>query len=110
MSELIAQNIFSTVKTALGPGAVPTPVNIVMIAARSMEVVEKVSGLTGPEKKAIVLRAIRLFVEDAVVDEDAERAILLLLDTALPSMIDMLVSAYRGAIKLGSKHKFLCCK
>ena len=89
-----------------------TTINIVMIATNLMQIVEKYPKIAGTQKKSLVIQVLKKFVIDQS-DGDTENALLLFIDTFLPSVIDTIISVDVKEIviniKKGVKSFFICC-
>ena len=89
-----------------------TTINIVMIATNLMQIVEKYPKISGIQKKSLVIQVLKKFVIDQS-DGDTENALLLFIDTFLPSVIDTIISVDVKEIviniKKGVKSFFICC-
>lgn len=89
-----------------------TTINIVMIATNLMQIVEKYPKISGIQKKSLVIQVLKKFVIDQS-DGDTENALLLFIDTFLPSVIDTIISVDVKDIviniKKGVKSFFICC-
>ena len=89
-----------------------TTINIVMIATNLMQIVEKYPKISGTQKKSLVIQVLKKFVIDQS-DGDTENALLLFIDTFLPSVIDTIISVDVKDIviniKKGVKSFFICC-
>ena len=89
-----------------------TTINIVMIATNLMQIVEKYPKISGTQKKSLVIQVLKKFVIDQS-DGDTENALLLFIDTFLPSVIDTIISVDVKEIviniKKGVKSFFICC-
>ena len=83
-----------------------------MIATNLMQIVEKYPKISGTQKKSLVIQVLKKFVIDQS-DGDTENALLLFIDTFLPSVIDTIISVDVKDIviniKKGVKSFFICC-
>ncbi len=92
-----------------------TPINIIVIATELMQIVEKYKGLTGPQKKMLVINVIKKVVNSQVDSEETRNALNTIIDFTLPAVIDNLVSAINGEIKFNKEKvqsffkKYICC-
>ncbi len=68
-----------------------TTLNIVLIATALMQLVEKSTKLTGIKKKILVTHVLKKYIRDNLEGEE-EEAIIIFIDTFLPSVIDTLIS------------------
>jgi hypothetical protein len=77
-----------------------------------MQIVEKYPKISGIQKKSLVIQVLKKFVIDQS-DGDTENALLLFIDTFLPSVIDTIISVDVKDlvinIKKGVKSFFICC-
>jgi hypothetical protein len=94
-----------------------TPSNIVFITAEIIQIVEKYDDLTGIQKKHTVINVIKKLVNNQLDTDDDKRAINIIIDLTLPTIIDNLVSAINGEFKFNKekvtsffKKIFCCCK
>lgn len=84
----------------------PSEVNPTMIIAKAMELVERVKGLSGPEKKDLVLKVIFIVAkgkdgvegtDDDIISKDVMDNVRILVDKNLVSdVVDVIVSAANG--------------
>ena len=92
-----------------------TPINVVSIASELMQLVEKYKGLTGPQKKMLVISVIKKVVNSQVDSLETQSVLYTIIDFTLPIVIDNLVSAINGEIKFNKEKvksffkKYLCC-
>ncbi len=92
-----------------------TPINIVVFATELMQIVEKYNGLTGPQKKMLVINVIKKLVNNQADSEETRVALNTIIDFTLPSVIDNLVDAINGNIKFNKEKvqsffkKYICC-
>lgn len=78
-----------------------------------MQVVETYKNIKGDQKKNIVIKVLRMFVKNNCTPDESQN-INLLIDLALPSIIDTIISIDKKKIKI-KVGKFLkkfgsCCK
>lgn len=97
-----------------------TPMNVVIIVDKLVQIVEKYSDLTGSQKKMLVLDAIKKIVNtSAYLNEDERSTLIVIIDLTMPHVIDSIITAINGDSKfekdktkpsLFSKlFKSLCC-
>jgi len=87
----------------LGADAV-TSDTILRLAAHLAELVNKAPGLRGPEKAALVQRVLRDIVSmpavRAKLSDDAATALNTVIDTVVPTVLTLIISAGRGELDL----------
>ena len=87
--------------------------SIILIATNAMVLVERVPGLTGLERKELVLQVLRKLIGDLVTDPAAAAALLLVVNNVLPTAIDQIVAATNGKLDINkwwvNVKKNLCC-
>lgn len=77
-----------------------TPMNVVIIVDKLVQIVEKYGDLTGSQKKMLVLDAIKKIVNTSVYLNDDERVTLIvIIDLTMPHVIDSIISAINGDMK-----------
>jgi hypothetical protein len=76
-----------------------TPTNIVMIASELIHIVEKYNGLTGTQKKMLVINVIKKIVNEESNTDEEKIALNIIIDSTLPHMIDGFVDAINGMMK-----------
>jgi len=92
-----------------------TPTNIIVIATELMQIVEKYTGLTGPQKKMLVINVIKKVVNSQIDSQETRNALNTIIDFTLPTVIDNLVDAINGNIKFNKEKvqsffkKYICC-
>jgi hypothetical protein len=92
-----------------------TPTNIILIATEIIQLVEKYKQLTGNQKKTIVISVVKKLVNSQFDTEEDKRAMNLIIDLTLPSVIDNLVNAINGNLKFNKEKvksffkKYFCC-
>ena len=72
--------------------------NVVLLIANIMQFVEKVEGIEGMEKKALVIDVLVKVIEESDLDEETEENLSNFIENSLPEVIDVIIAA--------SKHKF----
>jgi len=87
-----------------------TVANLTLLIGTAMKAAEKLSGLSGPDKKELVLISLGRFVSE-FADEQQAPAIRAAFDLLAPGMIDLLVSAAKGQLGLSVRRRFKakCC-
>ena len=88
---LPADQLYNNLITLLGDEKISS-VNIVLITASLMQVVEKFPGLPGNEKKDLIIQVLKRYTIDKIDDEEEEKSVLLFIDLFLPSVIDTIIS------------------
>ena len=92
-----------------------TPTNIIVIATELMQIVEKYKGLTGSQKKMLIVNVIKKIVNNQTDSDETRIALNTIIDLTLPVVIDNLVSAMNGEIKFNKEKvqsffkKYICC-
>lgn len=86
--------------------------NIISIAALTMKLVEQVPGLTGQQKKDIVIEVIKKLIDETPLSDEEVAAVNLVVDVTLPIVIDTIVSASRGELNLNEHLNSMkkCCR
>ncbi len=78
--------------------------DLIGFVAPLMRVAKKYAGLSGAEKKNIVIGALKKFVDMTNLDDTAKAPILFAIDAVIPAVIDEIFS-----LKPEDFKKFLCC-
>ena len=92
-----------------------TPANVVLLAMETIQLVEKYKELTGHQKKTMVISVVKKLVNTQFDTEEDKRAMNLIIDLTLPTVVDNLVNAINGNIKFDKEKaksffkKYLCC-
>jgi hypothetical protein len=93
-----------------------TPMNVVIIVDKLVQIVEKYGDLTGTQKKMLVLDAIKKIVNTSQYLNDDERVTLIvIIDLTMPHVIDSIISAINGDMKFTKDKtkswlsKLFCC-
>ena len=81
--------------------------DILTLASSAMVLIQKIKGMSGSEKKEAVLAVINTAIDSKMVPKKIRQTCRDLVKLALPTMIDLLVSAYRHDINL---KKIASCK
>ncbi len=76
-----------------------TPMNVVLIATELIQLVEKYKELTGHQKKTLVIGVIKKLVNSQFNTEEDKKAMNLIIDFTLPTVIDNIVGAINGDLK-----------
>lgn len=74
--------------------------NIVFIVTHLMQVVEKMEGLSGPDKKELVIDVIDKIIEISDLDDELKSSLQTFIDSTLPSTIEVIVSASKNQLNL----------
>ncbi|CAH6420193.1 Hypothetical protein UVM_LOCUS74 [uncultured virus] len=108
--------LFSAVKQSVASRKL-SPSNIVIVATQAMQLVERSTALSGPEKKELVVSVLERLIDElpTVAPQDANdyRDLLMFVKVSLPSVIDAIVAASRQKLslnKLGQSSCFACCR
>lgn len=92
-----------------------TPANIVLLATETIQLVEKYKELTGHQKKTMVISVVKKLVNSQFDTEEDKRAMNLIIDLTLPTVVDNLVNAINGNLKFDREKaksffkKYFCC-
>jgi hypothetical protein len=92
-----------------------TPTNVIVIATELMQIVEKYKGLTGLQKKMLILNVIKKIVNTQIDSDETRQVLITIIDFTLPIVIDNLVSAINGNVKFNKEKvqsffkKYICC-
>jgi hypothetical protein len=78
------------------------PSNIMIMLTRAMSVVDRVKGLSGPEKKEVVVHLVRRLLDEIPGDSEEKGLLRAAVELILPPLIDTLVAASRGKLDLNS--------
>jgi len=81
-----------------------TPANLIVIATELMQIVEKYKGLTGPQKKMLVINVIKKVVNSQIDSDETKNTLNTIIDLTLPVVIDNLISAMNGEIKFNKEN------
>ena len=82
-----------------------TPTNIVIIASELIQIVEKYNGLTGTQKKMLVINVIKKIVNEESNTDEEKVALNVIIDITLPHVIDGFVDAINGMMKFAKDAK-----
>jgi hypothetical protein len=85
-----------------------TTLNVVLISTNLMQIVEKYPKITGSQKKALVIHVLKKFAVDHL-DGDDETALLIFINTFLPSVIDAMISIDKKELAIKIKKGFKIC-
>lgn len=92
-----------------------TPTNVILLATETIQLVEKYKELTGHQKKTMVICVVKKLVNAQFDTEEDKRAMILIIDLTLPTVIDNLINAINGNLKFDKEKaksffkKYLCC-
>ncbi len=76
-----------------------TQADVIMVMGKAMELVEQRGRLSGPEKKRIVMESVQHFLSHHGDNSGWDT----ILDTIIPMVIDQLISASKGGLKINKK-------
>jgi hypothetical protein len=100
----------------LGSGGV-TSSNITGIVLSLMQFVQTIGGLTGAQKKQLVISVIRKFITEEIEDRDLARDLSVFAELTLPPLIDEFVALNNSETRIKIKSciskilkKCFCCK
>jgi hypothetical protein len=87
-----------------------TPINVVIVVDKLVQIVEKYSDLTGSQKKMLVLDAIKKIVNTSTyLSKDERVTLIVIIDLTMPHVIDSIISAINGDMKFEKdKNKKSC--
>jgi hypothetical protein len=81
---------------------------MIHLSMRVMKLVEKFKGVSGEQKKSIVIRVLRqLVVEHPYKNEDERASVRAFVDGLLPILVDVFVAIARGRLDIGKRCNFL---
>jgi hypothetical protein len=107
------ERLYEELKKIIGKGNINSS-NIVTILISLMQIVEKYQDVSGIQKKAIILEALELVINDQVTNEEEAKALNLLVEVTLPTVIDTLVSVDKKEIQIkikkGCSKLLKCCR
>lgn len=92
-----------------------TPSNVVLVATELIQLVEKYKTLTGVQKKTMVINVVKKLVNSQFDTPEDKKAMNLIIDLTLPTVVDNLINAINGNLKFDKEkvksffRKFLCC-
>lgn len=83
--------------------------NIIDFVVKAMMLVETHKKLSGQDKKNVVIKMLLRLTELTTLDENRKSSLKFLIETLAPNMIDTIVSASKGVLKLNKNGKKFCC-
>ena len=94
-----------------------TPASIMGIATIAMAMVERQKNMSGDDKKALVIILLHNIVDATEMDDGDKAAVSLIIETTIPSAIDLLIDASKGGLDIDRiksrwesiKSMFSCC-
>lgn len=98
------ENLYSRLKELIITGKVSNG-DYMQIVASAMQLAEGIIGMSGLEKKELVMNVIRLIVKDIPFDNVKQ----ILSDTTVSNLIEVIIKVSRGEIKLNVPKKWRCC-
>ncbi len=111
MSEASVQ-LYNKIVSVVGDGQL-TPANITGIIIAMMQMVEDPTfGLSGIEKKDLVVEVINRYIDSEIKEAHAQAVLKILTQSTIPPLIDSLVGLSRGDIVIKGKKcikRLLCC-
>ena len=106
----IGEDLYLEVKKLVEGGTKINQLNLMALVIKCMEVLDKVTGLTGTEKKSLVLKVIDKLVDEYVDDESEKLIIKGSINMIVPTAIDAIVDGIKGKLDVGKmKNKFKKC-
>ena len=112
------EEVYRYVKSVHGQNKV-TAVNIVIIASELIQIVEKYKGMTGSQKKMLIISSVKRVINEQEDSVEERAALNIIIDQTLPILIDSMVGAINGAMKFIKENKqtiikklksIFCCK
>ena len=95
-----------------------TPSQLILVMSELIQFVEKYKTFTGQQKKSMVINVIKKMINEQTekYTEEERVALMLVVNTTLPTMIDTTIDAINGLLKFTKDKtkntcfsKFLCC-
>ena len=91
-----------------------TTANVINLLTTSMEVVEEVPNLSGPDKKELTILIVNKLIEETELSDEDQDAIQAIVTRALPFIVDVVIAASRGQYDFNKvtkcwKSMFPCC-
>jgi len=93
-----------------------TPAQLILVMSELIQFVEKYKTLTGQQKKNMVINVIKKMINEQTdkYTEEERTALMLVVNTTLPTVIDTTIDAINGLAKFtkdkkNTFSKFLCC-
>ncbi len=102
--------LYDQLSKMIGKNGNITTVNITSVAVSLMKIVEKYPQLTGEDKKNMVIMVLKKFIEEFVHDEEEKVLLECIIETVLPSMVDMFISLDKNIESIAKKKFASCCK
>ena len=105
-----ADKLYDAIKASIGTQSISVASVIIMITTAMVEV-EKITSLTGPQKKELVIHVIGRLIDEIPSNQEDKAAIKSAFVLFAPSIIDTIVAASRGKynLNLASRTKKGCC-
>lgn len=107
VENVLADRIYAAVKSSIRTKKVTVASATAMMGVAMAEV-EKVRGLSGMEKKELVIYVISKLLDEIPINQADRDDIKAIVTGMLPSVIDAVVSAASGKLSLNTK--WCCCK
>ncbi len=95
-----------------------TPTTIVIVMSELIQLTEKYKTLTGQQKKNMVINVIKKLINEELEQytQEEQAALMLVINTTIPVMIDTTIDAINGLMKFTKEKtknkwvsRFLCC-
>ena len=95
-----------------------TPTTIIIVMSELIQLTEKYKTLTGQQKKNMVINVIKKLINEELekYTQEDQAALMLIINTTLPAMIDTTIDAINGLMKFTKEKtkkslfsRFLCC-
>lgn len=100
----IVEDVKSKVRTSLRLlDEPPSLANIINIVSHTIETVDSYKNLSGEDKKMVAIVCVRTLIRDLVEDEAIETALITFVDTVGSDVIDLVIKASKGALKVNYK-------
>lgn len=76
------------------------PINLIEITIDLMKIVEDVKGISGKQKKDLIIETLEKFINEKVSDEKEREELLFIVKNVVPSVIDTVVSIDLGELSV----------
>jgi len=108
------QQIYDNIKAAYEANQIDGG-SVVNITINTMELVEVLPNLSGPDKKALVIRVVKMLIDNSELDPTLKGSLDMIVQLTLPTIIDAIVAATKNGFDLNTFKTRLakwcsCCK
>lgn len=103
ITDEVKENVRKTLRLMDEP---PNFANIINIVSHTIETVDSYKHLSGCDKKMVAMVCVRTLIRDLVEDIDIEEALIQFVDTVGSDVIDLVIKASKGALKVNYKSLF----